>query len=246
MWETDLWSTLKNEISDRIADAFGEERPTAGLRDQIQRFLNRRIEGLLAGPGSRVWDQMKENANLISGHDEAGGVLLYEAGRSVVDEARIRLHLVGHSAGSIVHAFLLDRLIGAGLRFESVSFMAPAARVDLFADRVAPHLSSGAIRRYRQLHLSEGAEQKDPTCRTILGYGRSLLYLVSRSFEGGVRTPILGLEESFEPMRASLSRAARGRVSHATVPGSLSQVTTHGGFDDDRAVIADVLAHIRG
>jgi hypothetical protein len=246
MWETDLFSTLKNEISDRLADAFGIERPTAGLRDQIQRFLNRRIEGLLAGPGSRVWGQMKENADLISGHDEAGGVLLYEAGREVVDEARIRLHLIGHSAGSIVHAFLLDRLVDAGLRFESVSFMAPAARADLFVERIAPHLETGAVARYRQLHLKKAAEEHDPTCRAILGYGRSLLYLVSRSFERGVTTPILGLEESFESTRDELSPAARARMSHAAVPGNLAQVTTHGGFDDDPEVLADVIAHIRG
>ncbi len=245
MWETDLFSTLKNEIADTLADAFGVRRPTAGLRDQIQRFLNRRIEGLLAGPGTRVWAEMKENADLISAHDTAGGVLLYEASRGVVDPADVRLHLIGHSAGSILHAHLLDRLVGVGLRFESVSFMAPAARVDLFEECVVPHLESGAVKRYRQLHLSKAAEARDPTCRPILGYGRSLLYLVSRSFERGITTPILGLEESFTPMLAGLPRAARERITHAALPGPLAQVTTHGGFDDDDAVMADVIAHIR-
>lgn len=37
-----------------------------------------------------------------------------------------------------------------------------------------PHLESGKVARCTQLHLADDAEQKDPTCRPILGYGRSV------------------------------------------------------------------------
>ncbi len=46
------------------------------------------------------------------------------------------------------------------------------------------------MKRYQQFHLSEKAEEDDPTCSP---YRRSLLYLVSESFEHGVQTPILGM-----------------------------------------------------
>ncbi|HET6890077.1 MAG TPA: hypothetical protein VFH31_03165, partial [Pyrinomonadaceae bacterium] len=47
MWETDLLSTLKNRLEDRIT---GQPLPTAGLGDQLKRFWNQRLERLLARP----------------------------------------------------------------------------------------------------------------------------------------------------------------------------------------------------
>ena len=46
-------------------------------------------------------------------------------------------------------------------------------------------------------------EQKDPTCKPILDYSRSLLYLVSQSLEQGRTTPILGMEKYFNDKIAS-------------------------------------------
>ncbi|MGH8595786.1 MAG: hypothetical protein ACREXT_03905, partial [Gammaproteobacteria bacterium] len=46
----------------------------------------------------------------------------------------VRFHPVGHSAGSIVHAWVIDELAKLGETFESVSFMAPSRR----AKRASP------------------------------------------------------------------------------------------------------------
>jgi hypothetical protein len=73
------------------------------------------------------------------------------------------------------------------------------------------------VKRYHQLHLTDASEQKDTNCKQILGYSRSLLYLVSQSFEQGKTTPILGMENistrSYRrcPTCASGSRRARNR-----------------------------------
>jgi len=100
------------------------------------------------------------------------------------------------------------------------------------------------VQRYFQFHLSEAVEEKDPTCRPLLGYGRSLLYLVSRSFEGGARAEILGLERDFEAM--SIPTGAKRRITAYAAPSSASACTTHGGFDDDGLTRASVIACIKG
>jgi hypothetical protein len=182
---------------------------------------------------------MKQNAQAISGEADSGVRILFRhlAESEVAQRHPIRLHLVGHSAGSIVLAYLIDRLAGEEWEFASVTFMAPAIRVDTFAQRVRPWIASGHVKRLREYHLADAAEKQDPTCRSILGYGRSLLYLVSHSFEGGREVPLLGMEKHFP---ADLARNRSVKVF--TAPGVETASTTHGGFDDDDATIASVIA----
>ena len=73
--------------------------------------------------------------------------------------------------------------------------MAPAVRVDLFEETVIPTIKNGKVRRLNHFHLFDDMGQKDPTCKPILGYSRSLLYLVSQSLEHVRLTQILGLEK---------------------------------------------------
>ncbi len=120
--------------------------------------------------------------------------------------------------------------------------MAPAVRVDTFQDCVVPQLKSGQVKRLHQFHLSDEAEQKDPTCKPILGYGRSLLYLVSQSFESGQLTPILGMEKYF----TALAQQGLPNVQAWAAPGPQSQSSTHGGFDDDDRTLQSVIALIKG
>ncbi len=246
MWETDLWSTVKGRCSDLVAALLQEPRPTGGLRDQLQRFLNKRIERALVEPGSFLWDEMKQNAEAVSGNEQSGARLLYAASQNVFAPGNVRLHLIGHSAGAIVHSYVVQELAKVGWTFESVNFMAPAVTVDTFRDTVVPEISKGTVKRYNQFHLSEEMEQKDPTCRPILGYGRSLLYLVSQSFEHGVSTPILGIEEHYKAFVSSVPKAARSRLSAWAAPSAISTSTTHGDFDDDEVARDSVIALIKG
>lgn len=234
MWETDLWSTLHNRLADLVS---GLPKATGGLVDQLQRFWNRRLEKLLAPPGSAIWGEMKQNADYISAYDakrpveeRTGGQLLYESAKQAgwFDAVPVRLHLIGHSAGAIVHCFIVHRLASLGWKFESVNFMAPAVTVELFQQTLAPRVKDGTVKQLRSFHLADAAEEQDPTCRPVLGYGRSLLYLVSESFEGQIHTPILGMEKYFKAATDGLPR-----VKAWIAPGPASNSTTHGGFDDD-------------
>jgi hypothetical protein len=151
----------------------------------------------------------------------------------------VRLHLVGHSAGAILHSHVVDRLGRQGWEFESVNFLAPAVRVDLFKETVIPAIASGKVKRFNQFHLSDDMEQKDPTCKPILGYNRSLLYLVSQALERGRSTPILGMEKYFND---HIGVKKLPNVYTWVAPGKESQSTTHGGFDDDQVTMASVIA----
>ena len=240
MWETGLLKTLANMIEDIFA---AEPRRAAG----IQRWWDALLERLLACPGTAIWGEMKENGAAISGAREAGGskdsggVLLYKyaTASNAFDYTRDRLHLIGHSAGSIVHCHLVDALVDLGWSFASANMMAPAATVDLFAEKMLPHVIAKTVRQYNQWHLADTLELKDPTCRPILGYGRSLLYLVSESFEGGSRTPVIGMETYYDAVGGPANMRAWAAVSSAT------KSTTHGGFDNDPPTLASVIRCIK-
>jgi hypothetical protein len=248
MWETDLFSTIRNRLSDLVT---GQPRPTAGIGDLMRKFWNTRVERLLVGPGSFLWEEMKQNAERMSAESASGCALLFDAlARAEASfGAPLRLHLIGHSAGSIAHAWIIDRWCRAGRRFDSVSFMAPAITTALFTSHVLPWVERGAaeasagggVRRYVQYHLTDHAEQHDDTCRAILLYTRSLLYLVSHSFEGGRETPLLGMER----YHAALARLhALPNTSAVVAPSGESGSTTHGGFDDDPATMRHLLSRL--
>jgi hypothetical protein len=233
MWETDLWSTIAN----RLEDVLEERRPTGGLRDMVGRWWNTRIERTVARPGSFLWSEMKQNAAAISDADDSGARILYRVNEEVkaLVPGRTRLHLIGHSAGAIVHSHVIDALATEGWEFQSVTFMAPAVTVETFEQLVVPHFGR-AVKQYNQFHLTDTAEQKDPTCRAILGYGRSLLYLVSGAFEDARQKPILGMEK--------FARERRGMRVFAA-PTAHSACTTHGGFDDDTLTMGSVIGLIK-
>ena len=234
MWETGLIKTLTNMIEDVF-----EEAPvrTAG----IQRWWDERLERSLAAPGTRIWREMKENGEALSGSKQSGGVLLYTYATQspAFKPKRDRLHLIGHSAGAIVHCHLADTLAQKGWTFASANMMAPAATVELFERKMLPLVKEKTVRHYTQWHLSDTLELKDTTCRAILGYGRSLLYLVSHSFEGGSLTPIIGMQKYYESVSAPANMEAWAAVSHAT------NSTTHGGFDNDPTTMQSVIKSIR-
>ena len=242
MWETDLWSTLRNRFEDLVK---GLPKPTGGLIDQLSRFWNRRLERLLAPAGSTIWGEMKQNADGISAFSQSGARILYDHASEApaFSPSRVRLHLIGHSAGSIVHSYLIDRLGNLGWKFESVNFMAPAVTVELFRDKALPRIKDGTVKQFRTFHLTEAAEEQDPTCRPILGYGRSLLYLVSESFENGIPTPILGIEKHFNEHIGSLK--LKNVQSWSAPTTGVATSTTHGGFDDDPTTMKSVINLIK-
>jgi hypothetical protein len=233
MWETDLWSTIKN----RLEDVLARSKPTGGLGDMVSNWWDTRIERTVERPGSLLWSEMKQNAEAISRNADSGARILYRINQEVQALAfgRMRLHLIGHSAGAIVHSHIIDELAAEGWEFQTVNFLAPAVTVEAFNRLVVPHLGR-AVKQYNQFHLTDKAEEKDPTCRPILGYSRSLLYLVSGAFEDARQKAILGMEKFFRPRR---------QMQGYTAPSEHSACTTHGGFDDDDLTMESLMRLIK-
>jgi hypothetical protein len=247
MWETDFITTVKNIIQDA---AHSVPRTTGGLGERLERWWNQRLERWLARPGTVIWGEMKQTAQAMSEpapkgmtQEEAAMIMLYKHFKSHVSEGRVRLHIVGHSAGAIVASHFVHRLTADGGKLESLNLMAPAVTLDTFQKLVVPHLKT-RVKRYQQFHLSDRAEEDDPTCGP---YRRSLLYLVSESFEGGTTTPLLGMERYFRGAGIACD-AVHVSPEGSPAPGSANPpvaASTHGGFDNDKGTQQQIIAFIK-
>lgn len=260
MWETGALRTISNMIEDHLAPL---DQRAAGrlqqLRERWKEWWNQRVESIARPLGRPLWREMKENAAKIGNNPASGARMLLDVLRGKAREyglPRVRLHLVGHSAGSIVHAHLGVAAIRAGFDLRSVSLIAPAVRVDEF-DRTLGQAVLRTGTRMLVAHLTDAAERADPTCRP---YGHSLLYLVSRAFEDHRETPLLGLERDLVPARATLPWGAQmlavasPQTAIARLPSAQgvdtrcsrpTEATTHGSLDDDPAVHHLVVQLIR-
>ncbi len=241
MWETDWWSTLKNRMEDLWR---GQPMPAGSFKENMKRFWDERLERFFSAPGSLLWSEMKQNAQAISASNKSGAAELYRAFESAnLTRERVRLHLIGHSAGAIVHCHLAQRMEQDGWQFGTIAFMAPAATTELFESTLLPLIKARKVGQYHQFHLSDSAERQDGTCSALLGYSRSLLYLVSQSFEGQRKAPILGMETTFSSLVAPM--LGEGAFGATTAPGTESRSSTHGGFDDDEATRDSIIKLIR-
>ncbi|MCK4679624.1 hypothetical protein KAT82_00730, partial [bacterium] len=160
------------------------------------------------------------------------------------------LHLVGHSAGSIWFARLLECWghLG-GEPFDNLILFAPACTVELFKDKVKPHIKSdGLVKKFTHFLLSEQGELDDSVAQI---YRKSLLYLVSRSYERkGEVVALLGMEKYFRNGCLDGIEDCVDWYTPETPPAASGQrkttSTSHGGFDNDLATMNSMLAVVLG
>jgi N-acetylmuramidase/Papain family cysteine protease len=250
MWETSGLDSLFNIVEDAVRG--DEERIGADwwnrFKDSVSDWKNERIEGIARVPGGDLWRQMKDNAEDISSTRVSGVVQLFQQFQLRRRKLpKIRIHLIGHSAGAIVHSYLAARALELGFEIGSINFLAPAVRVDVFSQQLGSTIAKNRLRVFLA-HLTDAAEREDKASRL---YSHSLLYLVSRAFEGEVDTPILGMEKHLVPSvvsnewGASIRRLASPGAAYRS-GDKLTTATTHGGVDDDPAVQDAVIRHIKG
>lgn len=270
MWETGFLDSVRGIVQ----DAFRRGRFQGWTDDMKERFFDLLDEGieLAARPlGEPVWGQMKDNAERAS--DDGGGAA-YTAGEIAACLAELaeagsdaELHLVGHSAGSIFLAHLLEVLDLLDVPVKSLTLFAPACTLDLFEAKIARHIGK-RVERYVQFNLADSVERDDSVGPA---YHKSLLYLVSESFEQRHRAPLLGMEAFVNPSKKAIDalreedrkqvarvkkvlgapRAENGKtvIRAQGVPQSLkldSCSMTHGGFDNDEATLNSTLRVITG
>ncbi len=260
MWETGAIKTLSNLIEDRLAP----ERGLAGgvldrLRERWSEWWNQRVEAVARPLGRPLWNEMKQNAERISSNPDSGVrqlLALYSANARRYGLPSMRLHLIGHSAGAILHSHLGAQAVASGFDLRTASLIAPAVRIDEF-DRTLGKAALRAGTRLLVAHLTDAAERADST---TWPYGHSLLYLVSRAFEDRHETPLLGMERHLVPARATqpwgaLTMAVASPATEITrlpseliLDGSAGRSTTaatHGSLDDDPALQRLIIGMIR-
>ncbi|MCG3136024.1 MAG: hypothetical protein HMLKMBBP_03819 [Planctomycetes bacterium] len=259
VWRTGFWDTLRNVLG----EAARRRRPE-GIIDTAKEFLEDRLDAFLEPVartigGRTLWKEMKENARLASraagGGDPAGGarVIAEEAARLAAADPSFELHVVGHSAGSVLIGHMLDALHDAGgPAVRSAALWAPACTMRHFANRWAPALDAGRVARLLLMTLDDATERRDD-CLGL--YRKSLLYLVSNAFEDDARAPfedhgepLLGMEAFVRADAAVAARfAAGGRNRWMLAPqAGTSLARSHGAFDDDTATLETTLAWMRG
>jgi hypothetical protein len=214
---------------------------------------------------------MKENAIWATAKDDGGTQFALKKLAAVVDkDPSIEIHIVGHSAGAIFHAPLVQLLAskgnitsgpmkgktGLGLGIASCTLWAPACTVELFKNAYAPFVTKGLIERFTLFTLTDDTEQDDH-CANI--YHKSLLYLVSNAFEA--KRPIPILDPDGEPILGMAkfvrddkdlgnlfdSPSANWILSPNSEPeGSkdAARARHHGDFDDDKYTLRATLARI--
>jgi hypothetical protein len=261
IWHTDYWTTIKNILN----DAFQRRRPEGPL-DATKDFMLDRLDDALEPlarllSGKAAWDEMKENA-LAATRNSKGGARavvghLKRLLAKLPKEQVPKIHIVGHSAGSIFHAPFITALNDAGIDVESCTLWAPACTVELFKQHYLPAIKNKRIKRFALFVLSDKAEQDDH-CANI--YHKSLLYLVSNAFEDKPRiplfrdgVPILGMEkwlrQDEELMALFKSGSADLVIAPNTRPANAIDASTalhHGDFDDDGATVKATLRRILG
>lgn len=254
MWESDWFSSVKNILEDQFTAA--DERAGGTFLDHLREARDRVLELTLAYPGTKLWGEMKENARLASERKTGAMQLVVKYAKeakarlSKTAQANWELHVVAHSAGSILTAHAIEPLASLGISWKTLQFMAPAIRIDLFKEMMVPAILNENCPRPSMYILSNVGERDDD----VGPYGKSLLYLVSNAFEGAREVPLLGMQKFLEKDRQMLE-LLEGQVDdrpgivvsgNGGEAGSIAKSDTHGGFDNDPNTMNSVLVRILG
>lgn len=261
IWHSDYWTTVKNILN----DAFQRRRPEGAL-DAAKDFMLDRLDDALEPlarllSGKAAWDEMKENALAATQSSQGGARAVVGHLKRMLEKLPKqqvpKIHIVGHSAGSIFHAPLITALNDAGIDVETCTLWAPACTIELFKQHYLPAIKKKHVKRFALFALSDKAEQDDH-CASI--YHKSLLYLVSHAFENKPRIPlfregepILGMEKVLRKDAELMALFKGGNadlvISPNNKPANAIDASTslhHGDFDDDGATVKATLRRILG
>lgn len=208
-WKTGAGESIADMTKDWVAKLVGEDAArSADILDALGDAKDRAVEATAHVFGKGIWTEMRENAaaSVQPGH---GLALLAENLIALKGDLNARgkeleVHLVGHSAGSILLGHFLSLLAPRGgaappLTVSTTSLYAAACSV-AFANRTYLPASQANILDLEKLWLyvlSDRNEKDDglPT-PAFRAYGKSLLYLVSRALDDVRKIPLLGMERS--------------------------------------------------
>ncbi len=253
IWRTDYWTTVTNILKDTVS-----RRRPEGLLDASKDFMLDRLDDALEPlarvlTGKSAWDEMKQNA-LAASDPGCAAVLVADQLKALAKKMPgLEIHMVGHSAGSILLAPVVKLLTDRGLKVVTCTLWAPACTVDLFRSTYLPAMQKGTLVKLAVFALSDKTE-RDDNCGKI--YNKSLLYLVSAAFEKASRIPlfregepIFGMErwidadlrKTFHSLGAELILAPNNEPADSQCA---SGAMHHGDFDDDERTVMSTFRRI--
>ncbi|MBX9902801.1 MAG: C1 family peptidase [Burkholderiales bacterium] len=246
IWETGLLAELKDVLLGK--DEFVRQRVSGGSE-----WWDDWVEKASRPLGYPLWREMRDDAESAFATSSVAGSLfideLVKALNAAGDKAPA-VHLACHSAGAIWMSHLMERWDSlSGPVIDQLILFAPACTVDLFFEKVAPRMS-GAKRLLKSaslFRLDDGRERDDSVAAV---YRKSLLYLVSRSFqEKGAVVPILGMEKCRELIEKRIKDAgiqSRLKIYDPVSHPAWTKADSHGSFDNDLATMNSLLKLILG
>lgn len=240
VWESGMLTALADVVLRRRPGKRGFTDYTDGVIEAAARLLG----------GTQVWGDMKLDAAAASLDGGGAAVLADELAKFVSAHGdEVTVHAVGHSAGSIFHSHFVPRALAAGVpKFDTVTLLAPAVRVDTFEQTLLQAAEDDRIDELSVFTMTDAKERED-NCFTL--YRKSLLYLVSRAFEPERDAAVIGMEKYLRGSRRSVEYlgAHADRLVLSPVAGHArrsSSATTHGGFDNDPATMTAVALRVTG
>jgi predicted chitinase len=253
IWRTDYWTTVTNILKDTVS-----RRRPEGVLDATKDFMLDRLDDALEPlarvlTGKSAWDEMKQNA-LSASRPGGAAVLVADHLKALKKKLpALEIHMVGHSAGSILLAPVVKLLNDRALKVETCTLWAPACTVDLFRSAYLPAMQKGTLGKMAVFALGDKTE-RDDNCARI--YNKSLLYLVSAAFEAQQRIPLFregepilgmerwidaGLRATFEQLGAELVLAPNNAPADSQ---GASTAMHHGDFDDDEKTVMSTFRRI--
>lgn len=240
IWETGFTEELFDILRAKLGLA---ERRASGFSGWWDNVLERFTQPV----GTALWEEMKLDAARAFQPGSAGDQFvawLIEGMNQLPAGERPRINLAGHSAGSIWQGHLLRSWQDhGGAPISNLILLAPACTIQFFGTHIKPALLNSTLGHVHHFLLDDQAEQTD----TVVGiYRKSLLYLVSRSFESREgEVPLLGLEKYLDYLDYS---DIPGRVETyvAAKRPDFTASKTHGGFDSDETTMNSMLKLVLG
>lgn len=285
-WKTGFLESISNEIQEKVHDIFSSAgiSPSGsraqGILDKLKESIDRAIENTAKKIVVKgVWSEMKENAKYASdravpgyaqhGNPKPGGMVILAKQLKILKEKYgVEVHLVGHSAGSILFGYWMDELAKRELSVASLTLYAPACTVE-FANKHYKKAHKKNVFSKEKTHIHVMTDERE-RADTVSIYKKSLLYLVSRALEDIHKTPLLGMAASWDIAYAR-KKDIFNKVKYAelerwnkfasgmhfyTYNKTKSQVKTslkgdytklaHGSFDNDIKVIEETIRQIKG
>lgn len=215
-WETGAGETISHMVDDWLKRIGGGEAGLAGglldtIKEKIDQTRDRAFEAVAHVLGRGIWSEMRENASHSMRPGRGLDLLarnLAALNESLAQQQRsLELHMLGHSAGSILLGHLLERamkpdLKAASPKIHTCTLFAAACSMRFAVERYVAAADKKLLdlERLWLYYLSDNNEKRDglPSPR-LAAYGKSLLYLVSRALDDERKMPLLGMERAVQP-----------------------------------------------